>query len=76
MLIRSVLLLFFVFLYAYTWLCFVNLSPWQQFVVLVAQRLNEECVQKPFTERTHSEGTSRRTGHRERHTSARRLTQM
>lgn len=41
---------------------------------LVAQRLNEECVQKPVTERTHSEGTSRRTGHRKCRNAAWRLT--
>lgn len=34
---------------------------------LIVQRLNEECVQKPSVERTHSEGTSRRTGHRKHH---------
>lgn len=41
---------------------------------LFAQRLNEECVQKPVTERTHSEGTSRRTGHRKRRNTAWRRT--
>lgn len=41
---------------------------------VVAQRLNEECVQKPLTERTHSEGTSRRTGHRKLHNTAWRHT--
>lgn len=36
----------------------------------VVQHLNEEWVQKPLTERAHSEGTSRRTGHRELHSTA------
>lgn len=41
-----------------------QLFPWQDFVVLVVPRLNEECVQKPVTERTHSEGTSQHKGRR------------
>lgn len=53
--------LFFIFIR----LCFhFTLFPWQDFVVLVVPRLNEECVQKPVTERTHSEGTSQHKGRR------------
>lgn len=53
--------LFFIFIR----LCFhFTLFPWKDFVVLVVPRLNEECVQKPVTERTHSEGTSQHKGRR------------
>lgn len=53
---------------------FICLLPWHCFCGLVAQRLNEECVQKPSPERTHSEGTSRRTEHHKRRNTARRRT--
>lgn len=68
MLIRSVL---FFYVCMYTYLVLFCLSVAVAVVCgLVAQRLNEECVQKPLTERTHSEGTSRRTGHHRCHNSA------
>lgn len=37
---------------------------------LFVRRLNEECVQKPVTERTHSEGTSQHKGHHKRQIAA------
>lgn len=51
-------------LYFYTSVFSFQLFPWQDYVVLVVPRLNEECVQKPVTERTHSEGTSQHKGRR------------
>ena len=65
---------FFFFFFYIFFFFFIHLLPWQCFCGLVAQRLNEECVQKPSPERTHSEGTSRRTEHHKRRNTARRRT--
>lgn len=68
-LIRSVFIFYSVFIY--TCLVLLCLSVATATVCgLVAQRLNEECVQKPRAERTHSEGTSRRTGRHKRRNTA------
>lgn len=65
------LILFFFFfllcIFFYTSVVPFQLFPWQDFMVSVVPRLNEECVQKPVTERTHSEGTSQ---HKGRHSTA------
>lgn len=63
---------YFLHFFKYTFISFSALFPFPMAMVcgLFVRRLNEECVQKPVTERTHSEGTSQHKGHHKRQIAA------